>query len=65
MNGVLFALESGILIGRTETTLCPKDALTREEAATMFYRFACLEAGLNPDDDKEDEDPDIIEVPIE
>lgn len=65
MNGVLFALEAGLLVGRTNDTLCPKDSLTREEAATMFYRFACLEAGLNPDDKDDDDEGKLIEIPIE
>lgn len=37
-----WAADRGILRGRTDTTLDPKDTATRAEAATVFVRFARL-----------------------
>ena len=37
-----WAADRGILKGRTDTTLDPKDTATRAEAATVFVRFARL-----------------------
>lgn len=44
-DAVLWAAENGITDGTSETTFSPNDALTREQMATFFYRFANFEAG--------------------
>ena len=42
MEPMQWAADRGILKGRTDTTLDPKDTATRAEAATVFVRFARL-----------------------
>lgn len=44
-DAVLWAAENNITDGTSETTFSPNDALTREQMATFFYRFANFEAG--------------------
>lgn len=39
-NAVLWAVENGITTGTTETTFSPEAPCTREQTATMLYRFA-------------------------
>ncbi len=39
VESMKYAVGSGLIKGRTETTLNPKDATTRAEMATMIYRF--------------------------
>lgn len=36
---VLWAAENGIVNGVTETTFCPKDPITREQVATILFRY--------------------------
>lgn len=36
---VLWAEENGIVTGMTESTFCPKDPITREQIATIFFRY--------------------------
>ena len=44
-NAVIWASETGITTGATETTFAPGKALTREQLAAFFYRFAQYESG--------------------
>ena len=44
-NAVIWASETGITTGATETTFAPTKALTREQLAAFFYRFAQYESG--------------------
>ncbi len=39
---VLWAAENGIVNGVTETTFCPKDPITREQIATIFFRYYAI-----------------------
>lgn len=39
-NAVLWAVENGITTGTTETTFSPEAPCTREQTATILYRFA-------------------------
>ncbi|MBQ2618773.1 MAG: S-layer homology domain-containing protein, partial [Oscillospiraceae bacterium] len=32
----------GIVSGKTETSFCPKDPVTREQMVTILYNYACL-----------------------
>ena len=41
-DAIQYALGSGLIVGRTQTTLNPKDSATRAETATIFVRFAEL-----------------------
>lgn len=41
-DAIQYALGSGLIVGRTQTTLNPKDSATRAETATIFVRFADL-----------------------
>ena len=45
-DAVIWASETGITAGTSETTFSPTNSLTREQLATFFYRFADFE---NPD----------------
>lgn len=38
-KAVAWAAQAGILTGRTETAFCPQDAISRQEFATVLYRF--------------------------
>ncbi len=40
MPGVLWAYQTGIVNGSTETTFSPDDNVTREQIAVMLYRYA-------------------------
>ncbi len=44
-NAVLWASETGITTGTSDTTFAPSKALTREQLAAFFYRFAQYESG--------------------
>lgn len=46
-NAVLWASETGVTTGTSKTTFSPNTALTREQLATFFYRFADYES-LDP-----------------
>lgn len=39
IDSLQWAFQKGIISGRTETTVCPKESVTRAETATMFKRF--------------------------
>lgn len=39
VDAMKWALENGIISGRTKTTLCPKDSASRAEVAAMLARF--------------------------
>lgn len=44
-NAVIWASETGITTGTSDTTFAPTKALTREQLASFFYRFAQYESG--------------------
>ena len=44
-----YMVMNGVIQGRTETTLCPKDPVTRAEAAAMVRRFILWAAAQGSD----------------
>lgn len=41
-NAVIWASENEIIKGKTETVFAPNTSITREEFATILYRYACF-----------------------
>ena len=41
-DAVNWAASLGIVSGKTETSFCPKDPVTREQMVTILYNYACL-----------------------
>lgn len=39
VDAIKYALESGLIKGKTENTINPKETTTRAEVATILYRF--------------------------
>ncbi|MBQ6810465.1 MAG: S-layer homology domain-containing protein, partial [Firmicutes bacterium] len=39
VDAMAWAVGTGLINGRTETTLCPGDPMTRAELATLILRF--------------------------
>lgn len=40
VSAMQYAAGSGLMVGKTQSTLNPKDTATRAEAATVFVRFS-------------------------